>query len=47
MKWLIAALVVVCALIVAEHTPSLLDLPFALQGDDPIPTPLPRPQTGV
>jgi hypothetical protein len=47
MKWLIGVLAVVGALIAAAYTPNLLDLPVAHLGDDPLLSPLPRPQPGV
>jgi hypothetical protein len=47
MKWLIAVLAAAGALLAVAYVPNLLDLPFAPPGDDPIPTPLPRPQPGV
>jgi hypothetical protein len=47
MKWLIGVLAVIGALIAAGYTPNLIDLPLAQPGDDPLLSPLPRPQPGV
>lgn len=47
MKWLIGALAVLGALIAVAYMPNLLDLPVSPPGDDPLLSPLPRPQPGV
>jgi hypothetical protein len=46
-KWLIGALAVLGALIAVAYMPNLLDLPVSPPGDDPLLSPLPRPQPGV
>ena len=47
MKWLIGVLAVFALLVAAAYSPNLLDLPVAHPGDDPLLSPLPRPQSGV
>jgi hypothetical protein len=46
-KWLIAGLAAIGVVIAAAYGPNLLDLPVAHPGDDPLLSPLPRPQPGV
>jgi hypothetical protein len=46
-KGLIAILAAIGVLIAAALGPNLLDLPLAHPGDDPLLSPLPRPQPGV
>jgi hypothetical protein len=47
MKWWVGIITILCALIAVALFVNQLDLPVSPPGDDPLLSPLPRPQPGV